>query len=114
MPYFMEEGLAVWVGCDRALPELSELARRSFGKTMTSESIPEQLGLLFRSPNTYSACGEIAGNFTAFVIDRFGWSIYCEFYRRTSEREFMSSFEEVFAVPFHDAAELWRREKRIE
>ena len=49
----------------------------------------------------------VAGGFTCFLIERFGWDGYREYYRRADRERFRSRWEEQFGMSLESAWQTW-------
>ncbi len=52
----------------------------------------------------------LAGSFTGFLIRRFGWDAYEQFFRRCRPRRYKEDLEKVFGITFASAERQWRLE----
>lgn len=50
----------------------------------------------------------LAGSFTRFLIEHFGWEGYRQFYRRARLRRFATRFQRQFGITLPDAERIWR------
>jgi hypothetical protein len=55
------------------------------------------------------ACYMIAGSFTGFLVEEFGWETYRMLYRRCGPRRFEQAFEQTLGVSLDEAESRWRR-----
>jgi hypothetical protein len=109
-PALLSEGLAVWLQnrwgdqpidvlarcLDRRHRPLSDLLSRQY---------------FFDPPHRWE-CYLLAGSFTGYLIQRFGWDKYRRFYRRATARNFVRQFRAVFGREFADEEQAWREELR--
>jgi hypothetical protein len=107
---FIREGLATWVEHNHHVPSLNDRALTALKEKGGIEAFLDH-ALLFE-PSITIAYYDIAGNFTDFLIARFGWPAYCQFYKIANQTNFVASFEQVFSMPLAATEALWREEKR--
>lgn len=60
-----------------------------------------------RDGEAWAAAHVIAGGFTGFLIQRFGWEAYRRFYA-AAPRRFPEAFERAFSLTLPEAESLWR------
>lgn len=53
-------------------------------------------------------CYALAGGFTGFLIRRFGWDAYREYYRRADQWTFRARFQKQFGISLEGAWQKWR------
>jgi len=104
-PVFKMEGLCMFFQCDGGVPRIGEPERRVLAAQMISALLRTSF---FLHPKNRDACYIIAGNFTQWLIDRFGWQAYCRFYRAARQRNFQRVFEQTFGIALSQAETLWR------
>jgi len=63
----------------------------------------------FFDPANRLACYMIAGSFSGFLIEEFGWEAYRQLYRRCSPHLVEWAFQRSLGVSFKVAEELWRK-----
>jgi hypothetical protein len=104
-PPLIQEGLAVWL--QRITPEHSDIAE-NVGSLLPFETDPSLMleqRYFFASDRVHRSYA-LAGGFTAFLIRRFGWDQYRQFYTKAVHRRFRSVFRRQFGMSFEDA---WQR-----
>ncbi len=106
-PALKSEGLAVWAA---ALGEQSYLDQWAvlvhlFEKASLLAMVDD---LYFRDLARETPCYQIAGSFTGYLIRRYGWQAYVQFYRRAGRKNFHKAFERAFGVTFAEAEGCWR------
>ena len=106
-PPLLEEGLAVWVqGTEQAVP-IEQLAGHLLCQPESSLAPLLDRGSFF-SPANLHRCYTLAGGFTGFLIQRFGWDRYRDCYRVADRRNFRSHFEKQFGMSVEWAWQLSR------
>lgn len=104
-PPIMQEGLANWsenTGPDWSGTGFDPCLERGFqmDPTLLLDS------RYFLAPCRVHVSYALAGIFTGFLVRRFGWDRYKQFYRRANHWNFRSVFEKQFGVTLEEA---WRR-----
>lgn len=108
------EGLAVWwqgrTDLRSATLNTSALCRERLrhGTLPTTEEMLDDV--FFHNPCRQAVCYALAGSFAGWLIRRFGWVRYREFFRRAGPGNFVAAFDEVFGVPLDYADPRWRLE----
>lgn len=107
-PAFKGEGLAVFLEeCDFRWLEAS--SRRWQPPPAEVPPISSMLHKsFFLTSRQTQKCYQAAGNFTAFLIHRFGWLAYCQFYRRAHRWNYDRAFKQSFGVTLESAEADWR------
>ena len=106
-PAFKVEGLCVFFEWDGEAPKLDQVAFKLLGTVRLAKFL--SASFFFNSKNR-DACYIIAGSFTHWLINRFGWKSYCSFYRAAGRWNFQRAFEQSFGMPLSQAETLWREE----
>jgi hypothetical protein len=107
-PPLLSEGLAVHLQ-ERWKGQPLETAIRQFG-SRCDWSLRELLDPGFFFDPTYRhACYAIAGSFSGFLIDEFGWATYRRLYRCCLPDRVEWAFRRSLGVSFQETEELWRR-----
>ena len=65
--------------------------------------------VVFFAPRDTEACYDLAGGFTRWLIDTFGWVRYREFFNRATSANFGEMFEKKFDMRVCDAEKGWHR-----
>ncbi len=104
-PPLVQEGLAVWL--QSITPEKTDTDEDigSFPPFDTDPSLmldPQH----FFAPNRAHLSYALAGRFTDFLIRRFGWDAYRQFYAKADQSRFQSVFQSQFGIGFEAA---WQR-----
>ena len=105
LPRLKSEGLAVWFQCDGP-PQLGDAARKLIGNGVISMLLNT---VRFGCADTWLANYEIAASFTDFLIQRYGWSAYLEFYRSANQWNFPRALRRAFNLTLFEAEALWLR-----
>ncbi len=112
-PAFKVEGLTTflqWCGAgvpgDRASWDTERL-RPSPETPLLSAMLDEAF---FFDPVRMRECYAAAGNFTCYLVERFGWLAYRQFFRRANARSYAKAFAAAFGVSLVEAEVDWRAE----
>jgi hypothetical protein len=109
-PPLLSEGLAVWMQETKSGRPIDWCARQLFGKHAHNLSQLLNQRFFFSQPQIH-ACYLLAGSFTGFLIQRFGWNTYKRFYRRQLHHlAFRMRFRKCFGVGLEEAELQWRKE----
>ena len=104
----LQEGLAVHLQKSCNGYPIDALVRRFGGRSEWTLRALQDRDFFFE--RTYRhACYMIAGSFTGYLIDEFGWDAYRALYRRSGSRLFERSFEQTLGVSFQEAESRWQR-----
>jgi hypothetical protein len=111
-PPLLQEGLAVWLEGTRWGQPLDPAARNVLGDQDVGLSQLMDRGWFF-TPEHMDASYALAGSFSAFLIQRFGWEAYGRLYRQCDGRRFPAKFHKCFGMSLEDAHWEWRLELRL-
>jgi hypothetical protein len=108
----LQEGLSTWLqGTERGYT-IDSIAFRLLGHE--KYRLCRMLGrkFFFAKENCWG-CYMLAGSFTGFLLRRFGWETYKQFYYRAQgKRRFDTKFVKHFGLTLEEAEEQWRAELR--
>src|SRR5262249_49175155 len=107
-PPLFAEGLAVWLQGSLGDAPL-DLVARSFCRTAKLEIETLSAARLFFSVANQRACYALAGSFTKFLIDRFGWVRFKGFYRRARGKTLQAVYSKTFGESLAETEARWRR-----
>ncbi|MBX9628447.1 MAG: hypothetical protein K2X82_31915 [Gemmataceae bacterium] len=65
---------------------------------------------VFRAPENVHACYDLAGGFTRWLVGRFGWVRYRDFFRRATAADFGEVFKAAFGLELWEAEARWYRD----
>lgn len=108
-PPLVQEGLAVWL--QGTTPEQTDTAE-DIGSFLPIDTDPS----LMLAPRYFFATDRVhlsyalAGGFTDFLIRRFGWDQYRQFYTKADRWRFRSVFQRQFGMSFEAAWQRWHDE----
>ena len=104
-PPLVQEGLAVWL--QGTSPDNTDSAAE-IGSFLPFDPDPSLLldAQHFFAPNRVHLSYALAGSFTNFLIRRFGWDQYRQFYTKADLSRFQSVFQSQFGMSFEAA---WQR-----
>jgi hypothetical protein len=107
-PPLLAEGLAVHLQQRWAGHSIARLARRVGSRS--EWSLRDLLNRTFFFSRAYrNACYLIAGSFTGFLIDEFGWAAYRKLYRCCRPYLVEWAFKRSLGVSLEEAEAQWRR-----
>jgi hypothetical protein len=107
-PRLLEEGLATWmmqtsagkkIDCQAILLILTD-------RYLCLDWLLDSSVFYYRSHQTYV----LAGSFTGWLIEHFGWDKYCDFYRYAHRKGFSADFEKAYGLTLLAAEHQWREE----
>src|SRR5262249_19077684 len=107
-PALKSEGLAMWaaeLGRETSLDQWAVLVSL-FAELPLPALVNDSY---FRDPEHVDPCYLIAGSFTGYLIRRYGWSAYLQFYRPAGPSNCPLAFEQAFRVTLTAAEADWRR-----
>jgi hypothetical protein len=104
-PAFKMEGLCAWVECDGGWPILDQVCLSCIDSGGLSQLLRRQF---FRDPKNWYAGYRLAGSFTSFLIERFGWEKYGAFYKGATRWNFAQVFEKSFGRTLQQVESQWR------
>jgi hypothetical protein len=111
-PPILQEGLAVWL--EGTVKEVStgEVSGRLLAFSGMDVAPMLDQSYFFSAANTHR-CYVLAGGFTGFLIQRFGWARYRDYYRIADARTFRARFEGHFGMSLETAWQRWRDESIV-
>ena len=108
-PPLLTEGLAMHVQERECGQPIATLIRR-FG-SRSEWTLRDLLDPRIFFDATYRyACYTIAGSFSGFLIDEYGWDAYRNLYRRCRPHLVEWAFRRSLGISFKEAEELWRKQ----
>jgi hypothetical protein len=108
-PSILNEGLAIWMQETLGGVPIDQAARpllyQQYPKLaeFTSER-------LFFDRSHSRRCYTLAGSFTGFLLRRFGWAKYRDFFRTCNRYRFKAKFAACFGISLEKAESQWRDE----
>jgi hypothetical protein len=101
------EGLAVWLQGSCGGVEIDLHARQFVQTKLTLESLRKP-AVFFAQANQNTSYAW-AGSFTKFLVRRFGWTKYRQYYRKSTDKPVKAFFKKFFGTSLEEAEYLWRR-----
>jgi hypothetical protein len=108
-PPLIAEGLSVWLQAEDQDRRLDERAQRWLARRGLRLRLLLKRSFFFAEANRH-ACYGVAGSFTGFLIRRFGWERYQQFFRTGAGWRVLPRFEQCFGMSLDKAEGEWRTE----
>jgi len=105
-PAILSEGLAVWLQLTWNGDLINVAARKAIDPNTTLSQFMDHR--FFFSKAQRDRCYLLSGSFVGFLIDRFGWTRFWEFYRVSGWFRFQTKWERHFGMTFEEAERQWR------
>jgi hypothetical protein len=112
-PPLLQEGLAVWL---ERTEQDGAPTREDAGRLLCRSYIalaPLLDHRYFFSAANIHRCYALAGGFTGFLIRRFGWDGYRDYYRKADRSTFRARFKRQFGISLEGAWQRWRDESIV-
>ncbi|HEV3117488.1 MAG TPA: hypothetical protein VGY58_10560 [Gemmataceae bacterium] len=107
-PRFLEERLATWLmqTLDGKPIDLYAILALVTDRYLFLNWLLDPWVFYYRSQQSYV----LAGSFTGWLIDRFGWDRYRDYYRSARQKHFTADFEKIYGLSLLAAERQWREQ----
>lgn len=107
-PPILSEGLSTWLEGDCGRMVDDEVCRIRLWSRPDLEKLLDRE--FFYSASHRYVCYTLAGSFTGFLIRRYGWDRYLDFYRKSRPTRFELGFRKYFGLSLMEAQRRWLAE----